>query len=154
MEGSVMALKEHFCNTGSAAEVSVDLERRMSVEEIRICTALAPEACASCRSELIGNELVCSVSVEKTSPKAYLPSHRPSCCWVTTVIQRVAGCRKELRSSPRRNLVAREKAVKMRYMAMVVIRIVPVMHPLLKLSMLSDLHRSHLFHSCCKLLRE
>ena len=64
MDSTIMALKHHLCNTCSATEVTIDLERRMSIKKVRICSALSPEACASCRTELICNELVCPVSIQ------------------------------------------------------------------------------------------
>ena len=75
MQGTVMTLKKHFGNAGRTAEVSVYLERRMSIEKVRICTSLAPKAHSSGRTQLIGDQLICTFSVKEARPKADLPSH-------------------------------------------------------------------------------
>jgi hypothetical protein len=75
MHGTVMTLEHHFSDTGSATEVTVDLEWRMSIEEIRVCTSLAPETGTAGRRQLIRNKFIRSVTIEKSRPKAYLPAH-------------------------------------------------------------------------------
>ena len=141
MQGSVVTLYKHLCDTGSTSEITVDLERRMSIEKVRIGSSLTPETGTSGWGQLVRYQLIGPVSVLESCPKADLPAHRPASSRVTSIVQGIAGCGEKLWGSPWRDLIAGEKPIKMRYMAMMVIRIIPIVHPLLKLGMTADLHR-------------
>ena len=69
VDTSVVALEKHFRDARRAAEVSVNLERRMCIPEIRQCT----------QPEQVAVEAVCAVAVTG------------SCPCVETVCQRLAG---------------------------------------------------------------
>ena len=82
-EEAVVTLKEHLGNACRTAEVAVDLERRMGVEEVRISAApllhgTEDEKSVGGERQLVLNEFVSVVAVEQTCPRTDLPTHAPA----------------------------------------------------------------------------
>ena len=142
VDGLVVALEEELGDAGRAAEVTVNLERRMGVEEVGIGAARHAEAAAGRdQRELVRNQLESVITVQHARPEADLPAHRPARGGVSTLDQRVAHALGEHRRAVRGDLVAGIKAPEVRDVAVVVGRAVPVLKPLLQLAVLADLHR-------------
>ncbi len=140
-----MALHKHLGYTSHTTEVAVDLERRMRVKEIRICTTFLLFVAHKC--ELIGYELVSMVSVKETSPQTHFPSHAPSCRRISAMYQRCAGGIEKLRCAVRGYLIGRIHAVEMRHVTVHILRVVPITHPFLKLPPMPYTHRRDLFYA-------
>ena len=83
------------------------------------------------------------ITVEQACPQINLPSDRPSGSLITTLQQGVFYSLKKLWMSKRRNLIAGEQSVCMRYVAVSVFRIVQIFQPFLQLIVTPYLHRSH-----------
>ena len=144
-----MALHQHLCDTGCTAEVAVYLERWMRIEEIAIGSTLflvqsIGEEVVIGQGQLVMNQLISVITIQKTSPETNLPSHRPAGTRVATMYQRSTGCIEEFRSLLRCNLITWIERIEMTYMTMIILRIVPVLDPFLQLSPLANLHRCHL----------
>ena len=63
-----MALEQHLCDTCGAAEVTVYLERRVSVKEVGICTSADKEA----------QTMVALLSLARSRPCVDAVSDRPA----------------------------------------------------------------------------
>ena len=144
-----MTLHQHLGDTGSTAEVAIYLERWMRIEEISIGSTLLlvqsiGEEVVIGQGQLVMNQLIGVITIQKTSPETNLPSHRPTCTRVATMYERSTGCIEEFRSLLRCNLITWIERIEMTHMAMIILRIIPVLNPFLQLSPLANLHRSHL----------
>ena len=113
-----MALHEHLVHAGDRTEVAVNLERRVRIEQVVVRLARGKEH---------ANHRVGMVAVVHAGPKVDFPSERPAGRIVTALFQRDAGALDQIRSFFRRNLRAREEAVQVRNMAVLVVRIVPIL---------------------------
>ena len=82
-----MALQKHLGDAGGGAEVAVDLERRMGVEEIRIEPALAGNRADG--HQEISQNLVGVVAVEEAGPEVNLPAHAPAGGRVAAIDERL-----------------------------------------------------------------
>src|ERR1700761_7605566 len=101
---SILALYQHFGDTRSTAEITVDLERRMCIEQIRIgaTATLIP----AYRCQLIPDQFIGMIAILETSPQVDLPTHGPASADVSTIDKRGAGSRKKFWGSKGRDLVA------------------------------------------------
>ena len=143
-----MTLHQHFCDTGCTAEVAIYLERWMRIEEIAIGSTFllvqsVGEEVVIRQGQLVVNQLVGMITIQKASPETNLPSHRPTCTRVATMYQRSTGSIEEFRCLLRCNLITWIERIEMTHMAMIILRIIPVLDPFLQLSPLANLHRSH-----------
>ena len=144
-----MALHQHLGDTGSTAEVAVYLEWWMCIEEITIGSTLflvqsIGEEVVIGQGQLVVNQLISVITIQKTSPETNLPSHRPAGTRVATMYERSTSSIEEFRSLLRCNLITWIERIEMTHMAMIILRIIPVLDPFLQLSPLANLHRCHL----------
>ena len=98
MNGTVMALKQHFAHTGRIAEVTVDLEWWMSVEEVWIDAPFWELPCLGIawqEAQQVADNGVGMVAVEHTCPEIDFPTQTPACCHVAALQQCVLGCFEE-----------------------------------------------------------
>src|SRR5688572_33507401 len=76
-----MTLEQHLADSGGEAEIAVDLERRMRVEEVGV-DATAPGGHAldvqPDRAEKIAHQEMGVVAVQKPRPEVNLPAQRPT----------------------------------------------------------------------------
>ena len=72
----VVALQQHLRDPGGRAEIAVDLERRMRVEQVREQPRLV--LLVRRRHDQVLQNLVSVVAVEEPRPQIQLPAHRPS----------------------------------------------------------------------------
>ena len=146
MHSTIMALQEHFGNTGSHSEITVDLEWRMGIEEVGISPSILilwiPLVFFSRQQgQHIADNLEGMVAIQHTGPEVCLPSQAPSCGLVSTLPQRI-GCRMEkLRMRIWGDLIGWIQTIKMRDVAMLIMRVIGIHQPFLQLSVLSHLHR-------------
>ena len=118
VNGSVVALHEHLGDARRAPEVAVDLERRVGVHHVGICSpalllCAEDEEGVGGQRQLVGNEFVGVVAVEQPCPSAHLPSHRPSCGNVASRRERCPGGGGQPWRAEGRNLAAGEQSVDM-----------------------------------------
>ena len=109
-----MALDEHFTDSGCSSVVSVNLERCVRAEKIRICSAGRPYGLvfAVCRVEKASEELEGSVSVFKSCPEVHLPCAAPSCSLVAAAVERDPACLGKFRCLCRGYLISRMQSIK------------------------------------------
>ena len=113
---SVCALQQHLGHTRAYSEVTVNLERSVAVEEVVIDTTLTLVGSVCCRVlQSILNDNVSVVAILSASPEVNLPTHRPSCCSVATMLQSINGGHKVLALGS--NLVHWEQSHKVRNVA-------------------------------------
>ena len=144
-----MALHQHLGDTGSTAEVAVYLEWWMCIEEIAIGSTLflvqsVGKEMIIGQGQLVMNQLISVITIQKTSPETNLPSHRPTCTRVATMYERSTSSIEEFRSLLRCNQITWIERIEMTHMAMIILRIIPILNPFLQLSPLANLHRCHL----------
>ena len=77
MDGSVVALHEHFCDSCGASEVSVNLKWRMGIEHVGVGSSVGAFYChvRIHQFELVADESHGMVPVEQARPQADFPSH-------------------------------------------------------------------------------
>ena len=134
-----MALHEHFVHARDCTEVTINLERRMGIEQVVVSLA---------RREKHANHSVSMVAIVHTGPEVNLPSERPAGSIVTALLQCDACTLDQVRSFFRGNLSAREKAIQVRNVAVFIVGIVPVLEPFRNLSILTGLCRREALDSC------
>ena len=117
-----------------APEITIDLKRRMRIKQIGIGPSLFPLLIQRSRTQLVLNKLVGPIPILQTRPKVHLPAHRPPGTLIASMLQACTCSSKKFRSAIGGYLVARMQAIQMRYMPMPVLRIIPVVHPLLQLA--------------------
>ena len=117
MYESQVALQQHFGDACGAAEIAVDLERRMGV----------PQIVQSTVPKKIPEQFVGSVSVIQSCPLVQFPAHTPACGPVSPMVQGDSGGLGELGSSQRRQSVARMKPEQVVDVPVMVIRIIYVL---------------------------
>ena len=137
-----MTLHQHLGNTGRTTEVSVDLERRMRIEKIGICTSVLAFFIGR-RTYLFGNQLISVVTIEQPRPETNFPTHRPAGRMVAATVKRFLGSLHQHRRIIG-DLPTRIESPQMGNVAMAIPGVVPVFEPLLQLSPTPDLHRSQL----------
>ena len=129
-----VALQQHFGDARRAAEIAVDLERRMGVEHVRIRAR---------RIEQHGENLVGVLGVLQTGPEVQPPADAPAGGVVAANLQRLSHRGGQFGRAAQRDLVAGKKSVKMRHVAVMNVRglHVPVFQPFLELACFADLIR-------------
>ena len=116
VDESQMALQQHLGDAGGAAEIAIDLERRMGV----------PQVVQSAVPEKIPEQFVGSVTVIQSGPLVQFPTHTPSCGTVSPMVQGDSGGLGEFGCRQRRQSVSRMQPEQMIEMTVMVIRIVYV----------------------------
>jgi len=129
---SGMALYQHLSDPCRTAEVAIDLEGRMRVEQVGVGAAVLSFLLFG-RAYLFSDQFIGMVPVQQACPQTYLPSHRPSRRVVAPGEER-GTCRvEEYRRGPVADLPARIEPPQVRDVAVTVVGMVPVVHPFLKL---------------------
>ena len=144
-----MALQQHLADTGRNAEVTVNLERRMGIEEVRIGTTIGELAGLAVIRQQVQHVLDNRegvVTVEHTCPEVGLPAETPSRSHVATLVQGICSGGKEVGMAIRRNLVRGVKSIKVRDVTVLVLRVVTVDEPLLQLTVAAYLHGRQVGH--------
>ena len=90
-------LDEHFDDSGASTEVSVDLERGVGVEKVRICTSSAAGILAfiSVRTDILQKpsvHSVCFFAFAKAGIEIDSPSAAPTCGFITFDFQCLESC--------------------------------------------------------------
>ena len=152
LDDRILALHQHLGNACRATEIAIDLERRMSVEEVGVGAAaqlgFVRHIAFVRQTQLVLDELVGMVAIEETSPQTDTPAHCPTCRDVATMFEADLCRLGEVGRIACRNAIAGEKAVEMTHMTMVVGGIVPILDPFLQLSPRTYLHRSEFLDAC------
>src|SRR5690606_5332119 len=78
---------DHLANTGSSAEIAINLERWMRIKKICIC---------ACRRKLALQDRPGALRIAEASPKAGAPANTPTGGIIAPDIERVFGCRCQL----------------------------------------------------------
>ena len=128
---AVVALQEHLGDAGGRAEVAVDLERRVGVEEVR----------QGVPRQGLDEHLVGVVAVEQAGPEVDLPGLAPARAAVAPEDQRLPRGPEELRAC--RGVISQPgiQAPQVRDVPVLVLRVVLVLEPLLELAVPADLVR-------------
>ena len=133
----VVALQQHLGNARSRAEIAVDLERRVRVEQVGVQTTppaiQSPRRLVWHRSQQACEDLEGVVAVEEPSPEVHLPAHRPASRPVAAELEGLASRGEQIRCPERRDLDAWVQPEQVRDVAVLVVRIVHVVQPLLQL---------------------
>ncbi len=124
MELACVTLQEHFGDPRRRAEISIDLERRMGVEQVRICAI---------GSQKLTEEQVRVIAILESGPEVDLPAHRPTGRLVAAQFERPSHGIEQLRRSPFGYLVSGTQAVQVRYMPVLRLGFLEVAAPLLQL---------------------
>jgi len=137
-----VALQQHLRDAGCAAEIAVNLERRVRVEQVWINASALPLFRTDGSDQQFRN-VVSVLGVLKPRPEIQTPTHAPTSGLVAANLQRFAHGSGQCRRAAQRDVVSGEKSVEMRDAAMMnVARLhVPVFEPFLKLAGLADLVR-------------
>src|SRR5690606_20620086 len=114
-----MALNEHLCDSGCRPEITVDLERRMVVEQVRQCLFTQQHA----------QQLIRMVTIVQSVPHIDFPSQTPAGSVISPGNQRFPCCLSEFWRSAYRDLVARMECKQMGRMTVVWIHFFIVFHP-------------------------
>ena len=151
-----VALEEHFDETGERAEIAVDLEGRMGVQEAAVhaaATVISDRLFADI-CELFAQELVRTVTVEQARPQVDLPRLRPAGAIVAAAVQHHARAIGFLPVHTRVDLRAGHQREKMRDVAVMIVRIVDVGAPFLNLPVTPDRDRAELFRGGFEVVQE
>src|SRR5688572_19922938 len=132
---SIRTLHQHFCDTGGAAKIAVDLEGGMSIKKIIISTAAT--FISTCGCKLILDEFVCMIAIQHFCPPIYLPSHTPACRYIAALHECILCGTVQFWGTVRRDLIRREQSIEMGYMTMMIVRIVNIIQPFLQLAVLA-----------------
>ncbi len=125
-----VTLHQHLGDAGDAAEVAVDLEGRVQVEEV---------GRGARRGEQVRQVLVGAGRLQQPRPHVDLPGEGPALSRGAAQFQALLGGRGELRGAPRGDLGAREDAVQVGHVAALDQgRLLPVHQPLLDLAQVAD----------------
>ena len=101
-----MTLQQHLTDTCGTAEVAVNLERRVGIEQVGIGAATrSPLNGVGNQGEHVLDNLQGMVAVEHTSPEIGLPAKTPARRHVATLLQRGGSGSKQFRMRIGRNLV-------------------------------------------------
>ena len=129
------------------AKVAINLERWMRIEEVGEGASIgifSLHTLVGKNAQHVADDLERMVSVLHTRPEVGLPAKAPSRGLIAALFERLACCGKELGSTRGADLIRWIKAVEMRDVTMLVVRIVDVFQPFLQLSILAHLHRRQL----------
>ena len=118
----------------------------MRVEEVGISPAVASlgtphGAVGRKQGEHVGYYLERMVAVEEPCPEVYLPAETPPCRHVSPLFEGDPSRIEEFGRRERADLGGRIQSVEMRYVPVLVIGIVGIVHPFLQLPVLSHFHR-------------
>ena len=100
VHGTIVALQQHLADAGGTAEIAVDLEWRVSIEEVGIGppVGILPHLTVVGQEfQHIADNLVGVVAVEHPRPEIDFPSQTPSRGHVAPLLQRVGCGGKEFR---------------------------------------------------------
>ncbi len=125
-----MGLQQHFRDAAGGAEVAVNLEWGMGVEQV----GQGAFGCQLLREHGVG-----VVAIQQARPEINFPSHRPAGTVITTKQQGLFGGIKEFRRAAPGDFVAGMQSPEVRHMAVFLVRVVLVFQPFLQLAVLSDL---------------
>jgi len=104
MNGTIVALEQHFGNTGGATEVTVYLEGRMGIKQVAVGAAFL--GLIGHQAELIGQEFVGVVTIEQPGPEVDFPGHGPAGRGITPVSKGCFGGSDQFRGAIGRQEVA------------------------------------------------
>lgn len=102
MDGEVR-LDQHFHHAGSGAEIAIDLERWMGIEQVRIHAAAAELSFFSLRAngfEQVAEDFHRAVAIEKACPQIRFPAHRPAGGFIAAEFERLLRCGKKFGGLP------------------------------------------------------
>ena len=139
-----MTLDKHLGNTRCATEVAVNLEGGMGIEHVGVGATLLTASRLDGGFDLLADERHRMVAVEEACPEADFPAHRPACGGVTSGYEAGAGGAEEVGRAVGRDLIAWVESPEVRDVAVVVVGIIPILHPFLQLAPAPNLHRSKL----------
>ena len=134
MDGSVVALQQHLTDTGGTAEVTVNLEGRMGVEQVGVGATVgifAHRPVVGQQMKHVPDDAESVVAVEHAGPEVDLPTETPARSHVTTLVQSVGSSREEVGVGVRRNLIRGIESIEVGDMAVLVLGVVTILHPLL-----------------------
>src|ERR1044072_1552114 len=94
------------------------------------------------------------ITIFEPRPKVDLPGQAPSGAAISAEDQRLMRSFHQLRRTVPGNICTREYAPEMRYVTMIILRIVYILHPLLQLAIFTDLVRRYLLILCPQCLTE
>ena len=114
---AIMALQQHLGDASRAAEVTVDLERRMSAKEVGIGASGLTSVKMDGGLKEIPQEMIGMVAVVETCPETNLPCPRPACTLIATTTQGLAASVHQFGRFRWRQHRARIQAKEMRHMA-------------------------------------
>ena len=141
-----MALQQHLADTCRTAEVTVDLEGWVRIEEVGIGAApRAPLYIVGDLREHVLDNLEGVVAVEHARPEVDLPAQTPASGHIAALLQGIGCSREKFKVAEGRNLVGRIEAIEVGDVAVLVLGIVTVDEPLLQLAVLAYLHRREFF---------
>ena len=129
---SLVALQQHLGDCRRAAEVAVDLKRRVRVEHVRV---------GALRAEQELQDVVRVVAVAEPRPEVDPPGGGPARCLIAADLERAFhGCRQRGRAADV-DVVPGEQTEQVRHVAVVDLRRlhVPVLEPFLQLAGAADL---------------
>src|SRR5690606_22735374 len=135
--------EQHLGDPGRRSEIAVDLEGRVSVQQIGVHAAPGGSAPPEVdrRQELL-QAFVRLFAIEQTRPKVHLPGQAPARPFVGAELQRLAARRPKGRIRTPGDLPARMQAVEMGDVPVAGLRLLEVLPPYLKLSVSADLKRN------------
>src|SRR5687767_4334981 len=136
MDLAGMALEEHLGDPRRRAEVAVDLEGRVRVEEVGIhaATAAVVRRRAPRRLEQVRENHERMVAIAHPRPEVRLPRHRPPGRLVAADLHRATGRGEELWRSLARDLATGMDAEQVREVPVLRILFLEVLGPLLQLA--------------------
>src|SRR5579871_1700351 len=112
----VLALEEHFGDAGGGAEVAVDLEGRVCVEEVGEEAGFRLDALLLVGGGLdqVLQDAPGMIAIEEARPEVQLPAHRPAGGFIAAKLERLFRGGEQLRTAPRCDFRARIYAPQMR----------------------------------------
>ena len=140
-----MALRQHLDDAGGGAEVAVDLEGRVGVEQVGVDAAPAAivRRAGLDQREQPRQQLERALAVEQARPLVDLPAHAPARGLVAAQLVRTAH-RREQRRRRRGDVPARVEAVEVREVAVVRLDLLELLAPFEQLPLAADRVRPQL----------
>ncbi len=145
MDLPALALQQHLRDAGGAAEVAVDLERGMRVEQVGVRAASRVLLLARRRHvvQVRPQHAVRVIAVEEAGPEPDLPRLAPAGAAISPEFERSPHGGREIGRVDGIDLVVGEQPDEVRHVAMLRILVVPVLVPLLEIAAAADLVRRH-----------
>lgn len=141
-----MTLQQHLGDACRSAEIAVNLERRVSIEEVRIGAAVGILSCSIVAGQQLQHVFQNGegmIAVKHTCPEADFPAEAPARGSIAAVGQCLLGSGEEFVMAVRRNLVRGEQTVEVGDMAMFLFAAISIDKPFLQLLAAANLHRRH-----------